>query len=163
MDVKKQQELAFNKQYSRFKLQIFYKRRSTITHYGNERVNCTFDQIRFGHIKKLMLNRELGLQDCIARIAICEKLYGKYTTAIIYDRRKKTVLEDGTEQKGREIIKYISGQLVESENPFCSESEKKIYTEVVHFSEKGESVFRLEPCDPPVDFKKEVAKALAIK
>lgn len=160
MDIKKQEELAFNKRFSRFKLQIFFKRRPAITHYGNERIKCSIDQIKFGHVKTVRLNREQGLQDCINRIAICQNLYGAYQTAVIYDRKKSLTLPDGTVQQGREVIKYVCGQLVESEDVFISESEKNVYTEVVYSTKNGTKVFDLRPIDQPIDFKREVEKAL---
>lgn len=157
-NTKNEEEWAFNRRYSRFKVHIFFGgRRSPVTHHGNER-NCTVAQIRFGHVTKVVLNREQGLKDCIDRIALCEKLYGPYQTAIIYDNRKTTTLEDGTVQKGREVMKYVCGQLVESEDPVLRESEKKVYAEVKHCIKNGIKGFELQPIEP-IDFKKEVSKA----
>jgi hypothetical protein len=161
---KKEEELAFNRKYSRFKLQVYFNKRMGITHFGQERYHCTVAQIRFGHVKEVILNREKGLQDCIERLQLCENLYGPYQTALIYDRRKKTVLPDGKVIKDRIIRKYLKGQLVEwEEDPFADGSEKLIITTVKHTTKDNIKFFHLEPVTPilpTIDFKTEIANAL---
>lgn len=156
---KKAEEIAFNRKYSRFKLHMFFTRRMNITHYGQERYHCTVMQIRFGYVKQVILDREKGLQDCINRIAILEKLYGQYQTALIFDRRRDTRLPNGQLELGREIRKYIMGQLVEYENFVLPENEKKIVTTVIHKNTQ----WTLKPLSDPgaekIDFKTEVANA----
>ena len=156
---KKQEEIAFNRRYSRFKVQIFFKTRSPITHYGQERFHCTVAQIRFGHIKQVVFERDRGLKDCIDRISLCERLYGKYQTALVYDRRRDTKMRDGTVQMGSEIRKYVCGVLTESEDVIFTENDKRIVTDVVI----KEGIFSLVPQDNNVkniDFKKEVTNNL---
>jgi hypothetical protein len=129
----KKAEIAFNRRYSRFKLQVFFRSRAPITHYGCERINCSVAQINFGHIKKFTIHRDFGLQDCINRIKVVEKLYGAYTTAIIYDNKLKTTMPDGSMQKGREIMKYVNGVKVEFTdwNKIFAISPEKILVEAV--------------------------------
>jgi len=157
----KADEIAFNRLYSRFKLKIFFNERKAITHYGQERYGCTVAQIRFGYINQVILDRERGLNDCIERITLCEKLYGPYQTALIYDRRKDMRLPDGTRQIGKEIRKYVMGNLVEWDEVVLCPTEKRIITTVIR--ENGS--WRLKPIINPlppdyIDFKKEVKKAL---
>lgn len=157
---KKAEEIAFNRKYSRFKIQIFFNKRMSITHYGQERYDCTVAQIRFGHIKQVVLDRARGLQDCIDRIAVCENLYGPYQVALIYDRRKDTRMPDGSLQKGKEIQKYIMGKLVEWEEIVLTGKEKKILTNVIHKN----GVWTLVPVEDVlndhVDFKQDIENAL---
>lgn len=159
---KKADEIAFNRKYSRFKLQIFFTKRGAITHYGQERYGCTVAQIRFGHIKQVVLDRERGLQDCIDRIELCVKLYGPYQAALIYDRRKDTRMPDGTVQVGKEIRKYVNGELVEYDEIVLTMKERRIITTVIHDDVKGWSLKPIEDISPQenIDFKTEVAKAL---
>ncbi len=110
-------EISFNKRYSRFKVQIFFKNRLPITHHGIERKQCTVSQIIFGHIDELVLHRDEGLKNCIDRIELCKKLYGPFTTAIIFDNNYKTILPDGTALRGREVIKYVGENKVEDTTP----------------------------------------------
>ena len=161
---KQDEEIAFNKRYSRFKLQMFFPRRAPITHWGQERYGCTVAQIKYGHIKQLVLNREKGLQDCLDRIALCEKLYGSYQTALVYDRRRDTRLPDGTLQTGKEILKYTTGGiLVESDtNIFANTKEKRILVNVVNRSNGNISLVPVEDLSvDAIDFKHEVANSLA--
>ena len=154
-------EINFNKRYSRFKVQIFFPSRMPITHYGMERNQCTVAQILAGHIKRFIIHRDQGLKDCINRIALCEKLYGRYTTAIIYDNKYKTIMPDGTEQKGREIIKYVAGKKVEfqTEDKIFKDHVAKINV-AVEKSENGK--INIVPVIVPeeIDFKKEIASAI---
>lgn len=158
---KKADEIAFNRLYSRFKLQIYFTRRTAITHYGQERYGCTVAQIKFGHKKQVVLDREKGLQDCIDRIALCEKLYGPYQVALIFDRRNDLRRPDGTIEIGKEIRKYENGELVEWEEIILTPGEKKINTNVV-ITNGVWSLKPIEEISPPenIDFKKEVSKAL---
>ena len=130
---KKAEELAFNRRYSRFKLQIFFARRSAITHYGQERYGCTVAQIKFKRVTTFWLDREKGLQDCLDRIALCDRLYNGYQTALIYDRLKILTKADGTRERGREVMKFVMGNLVESdESFFATDAEKRIRYQVVY-------------------------------
>ncbi len=164
-NAKKEEEWAFNRKYSRFKLQVYFNKRMGITHYGQERYHCTVAQIRFGYVKQVVLNRERGLQDCIERLALCVQLYGPYQTALIYDRRRKTYSTDGKVLSDHITRKYLAGRLVEwEETPFASEAEKEIVTVAKHYEKDGYKVFDLVPITPVVtpniDFKKEVQNAI---
>ena len=153
-------EIAFNKRYSRFKLQVFFKHRNPITHYGNERKNCSVSQIIYGHIKKFYVYRDAGLQDCVDRISLVTKLYGDYTTAIIYDNKLKTTLPDGTTQKGREIIKYVAGKRVEyvEDEKIFSISPKQIEVKSVKNAEGKIDIVPVIPIN--IDFGKLVSQRL---
>ncbi len=156
---KKQEEIAFNRIYSRFKLQIFFTRRMAITHYGQERYHCTVAQINYKHVQQVILNRQRGLEDCIARLQLCTELYGPYQTALIYDRRRDTRMPDGKLQIGKEIRKYVGGQLVEWDEIVLPEYEKNIVCDVVHKNDKW--VLRPINLPPsPIDFKTEITNAL---
>ncbi len=161
---KKQEEFAFNRMYSRFKLQLFFNQRQPITHYGQERYHCTVAQIDFGHINQVTLERQKGFDDCIARIELCTRLYGPYQTALIYDRRKDTRLPDGTLEIGKEIRKYVCGNLVEWEDIILSDNEKVIVTNVIHSTKNGKKIWTLKPIDiiplSNIDFKTEINNAL---
>ncbi|MBC7509360.1 MAG: hypothetical protein H7320_11540 [Ferruginibacter sp.] len=155
-------EINFNKVYSRFKLQVFFRNRSPITHYGSERINCTVSQISAGHIKEFVIHRDHGLKDCVNRIAICEKLYGPYTTAVIYDNKYKTKLSDGTELKGREIIKYVAGNRVEfeTEEKIFAEYPAKITVQACK-NEKGKTTILPVKKLEEIDFKSEIKMAIS--
>ncbi len=157
---KKADEIAFNRKYSRFKLHMFFTRRMNITHYGQERYHCTVMQIRFGYVKQVILDREKGLQDCIDRIAILEKLYGQYQTALIFDRRRDTRLTNGQLEIGKEIRKYIMGQLVEFEDFVLPDNEKKIVTAVIHKNNQWTLKPLADPLAENIDFKTQVTNAI---
>jgi hypothetical protein len=164
-DRKKAEEIAFNRRYSRFKVQIYFKNRQPITHYGQERYGCTVAQIRFKHVTRIVLDREKGLQDCEDRILLCDKIYNGYTVALIYDRKKETRLPDGTLQTGREIRKYIAGQLAESEEIIFPKNELRITVDVVHKNNNGVETWDLVPTESTraienINFKTEVENAL---
>lgn len=161
---KKLEEIAFNKRYSRFKVQIYFKNRPAITHYGQERYGCSVAQIKFKHVTKFALDKAKGLQDCEDRILLCSKLYNGYTTATIYDRLKKTVLPDGSIQKGREVRKYVAGELVEAEENIFN-GPTVIFCDVLHKNINGASSWELIPTESTktladINFKTEVQNAL---
>ncbi|HMO32335.1 MAG TPA: hypothetical protein PKE07_05000 [Lacibacter sp.] len=145
------QEQAFNRRYSRFKIVFYFKDGNRFTHYGHERVNCTVEQINFGHVKTIVLDRAKGLSDCLVRL---EWFAGKYQTAMLFDRRGKTFLPDGTEQKGVCVRKFIKGVLVESSD--LDLADPQIHLQVKH---KGDT-WTLEPIPSPTGFKQMVNKKL---
>lgn len=157
-------EFAFNKRYSRFKLQVFFKNRPPVTHYGSERMHCTVSQILFGHVKEFTIHRDEGLKDCVKRIDVLVKLYGEYTAAIIYDNKLKTTLPDGSLQKGREIIKYVGGKCVEflDEEQIFSISPKKIKVKTVKDDNGKYKILPVEENDskPPEVREKEIHKSI---
>lgn len=159
---KRNEEFAFNRKYSRFKVQIYFKNRDSITHYGQERYGCTVAQIKFSRVNRVVLDRVKGLQDCVDRITLCEQLYGAYTTALIYDLRKKTKMDDGSSQDGLVVMKFVDGKLVEQlDSDILLQHECRIITDVVH----REGVFTLVPAQSyeaigSIDFKKELQNAL---
>jgi len=159
---KKAEELAFNKRYSRFKVQIYFPRRMAITHYGQERYGCTVAQINWKHVKQVTLDRERGLQDCLDRIALCEKRHGPYQVALIFDRNKILTKPDGTRERGREIMKYAIGVLVESDPViFSTPKEKRVLCTVKHTGTGWDLIPVEDPVLPSIDFKKEIAASLA--
>ena len=139
-------EISFNKRYSRFKVMVFFPNRPPITHYGTERIQCTVAQIVAGHIKQFVIHRDHGLKDCIARIDLCEKLYGRYTTAVIYDNKYKTSMPDGSLQKGREIIKYVCGKKIEfvEEEKIFSEHPRKINVHCILSADKKITILPIQ-------------------
>ncbi len=160
MNTKKQQEeLAFNKRYSRFKLHAYFQNRNPLTHYGQERYNSTVAQLRFGHVKQIVLDRERGLKDCIDRIELWHKLY-TVSTALIYDRRRSTIGPDKTEIFGKEIHKYLGTQLIEWEPNPLTENDKRILCDVCIKNNKISIIPIIPPDQLTIDFKTEIANAL---
>lgn len=142
-----QQEQAFNRKYSRFKIVFFFKDKGKLTHYGHERSNCTVEQINFKHVHTIMLDRKKGFADCLTRL---EWFAGKYVTAMIFDRKGSTTLPDGTVQKGCCVRKFVNGDLAESQEIDFTDS--KQYFSVQH---EGDT-WKLSKCLYPEEIKKEV-------
>ena len=149
--IAEQQEAAFNARYSRFKIVFYFRDGNKFTHYGLERINCTVHQINFRHITTLMLDAQLGLNDCLLRL---DWFAGKYTTAMIYDRKGSTTLPDGTKLTGTCVRKYVNGILVE-EATICLNDAKRYFT-VIH----SDQSWTLERIPTPNDFKNIVTSKL---
>ena len=157
------QERAFKKEYSRFKLQMYFYSNKSVTYYSQELYGYTVRQVGAGYLAKVILDRERGLQDCIDHIARMETRYGPFTTALIYDNFKHTVMPDTTVFTGKVIRKYVSGKLeLNEENIFLSDNEKKTFFKVEFLSgnmyKLVETKIEEQVILPPekVDFKKEV-------
>ena len=151
------QEIEFNKEHSRYKLVMFFPKR-TITYHPYERTQCTEMQIRWRHIRKLALDREKGLRDCIDHIARMEIRYGRYNAAFIYDKFRN----------GMEIRKYIDNILVEEDTKPLPENEKQCFFDVIYppgYQELkgGYKLVEIKEEIPvgKIDFKKEVATAIS--
>ncbi|MFC4261952.1 hypothetical protein ACFOWM_03615 [Ferruginibacter yonginensis] len=144
----KAEEIRFCKRYSRFKVQIYFKNRAAITHYGKELANCTISQLRYGHIQVGVLNRQKGFQDCIDRIGICEKLYGKIQSAIIYDMKQQMVTEAGETLQGKIVAKYSGGAFDQLDSIVFSEEQKAIKFKLVSDGNGKEKIVRLEDFKP---------------
>ncbi len=149
--IAEQQEAAFNARYSRFKIVFFFKDGNKFTHYGNERINCTIQQINFRHITTVVLDAQLGLNDCMVRL---DWFSGKYNTAMIYDRKGTTTLPDGTKLTGTCVRKYVNGILVE-EATICLKDAKRHFS-VIH----SDQSWTLERIPSPESFKQMVTSKL---
>jgi hypothetical protein len=138
-------EKSFRVAYSRFKVIIFHKNGKKITHYGNEK-KCTEKQIANGYANEFILDRKQGLQDCMDRISLCVKLYGKFSTAIIYDRL----------QSWSEVIKIVGDNVVvDKQEGLWNISPAKI-TAIVLIDQKNKKYKII----PKPDFKAELEKAI---
>ncbi len=159
-NAKQREECAFNSRFSRFKIHAFYKNRKPVTHHGQERYHCTVSQINHGHIKQVILNRQKGFDDCLARIDIFFKYYGKPETLMMYDKRRQTIMPDGKILDGKEIRKYIGNNLVEWEEIIIPEEEKIIIADVVSKGNSWVLKQLKQPPPPNIDFKTEVQNAI---
>lgn len=145
------QEQAFNRKYSRFKIIFYFYDGNRFTHYGHERVNCSVEQINFKHVHTVVLDRSKGFADCLLRL---EWFAGKYKTAMLFDRRGKTTLPNGTVQNGCCVRKYLAGELVES-------AEVDLADPLIHLQVKHQgNTWSLEPLPSAGTFQQLVNKNL---
>lgn len=109
----KPEERAFNKQYSRFKVIFYFKngkmKGKPVTYHAKEKYGISVLQIDHGHYKKVTLNRAAGLAHCLRLV---EHYKGLYTTAIIFDKRKKTHKKDDVVETGLEVMKFVNDACV---------------------------------------------------
>lgn len=133
----KPEERAFNKQYSRFKVIFYFKngkmKGKPVTYHAKEKYGISVLQIDHGHYKQVTLNRAAGLAHCLRLV---EHYKGLYTTAIIFDKRKKTHKKDDVVETGLEVMKFVNDACVEKSTNIIEAGKEKIICEVVHQDRK---------------------------
>lgn len=116
-EVPKSPDYAFRRRYSQFKVWVSLKSNINKTFYAKD-CRSTLMQIKCGHVKQVVFDQQMGLNDCLA----IEKYFsGKYITLQIYRR-----LPDGNwPEQDDYYMKFINGNLVEqsatplSPNIYC--------------------------------------------
>lgn len=117
----------FLKKYFLFRAYVVFKTGKKFHPYGNEHM-VTYNQLRYGKVDSIILNREKGYTDLIGMI---EKNYaGKISTAKIYCRNPG-------ENNFDTLCRYYdnTGQLVECQDPVIPD-DQKILT-LYYYTHKG--------------------------
>ena len=157
------EELAFNRRFWRFKVVAYFfpqQKYKQLSHFSVVK-NCSVKQIQFGHVKQVVFNSEAALAECIDRIDLFNKKYGRVQRAFIYDRSLQKKMPDGTIQEGKAIIKFENDVLTYMEPVKFNVTDRNIVREVVHREDaNGNKTFTLHAAAAEIDFKKEISQNL---